>query len=144
MGILKQLSFPAHIQLRPYSCSAAVLQMVIKHLTGDKIRHVDAIEYTDCRPAGCTMARLKTAIRQFDVTVGTCPKRQASIRRALDEDKLVIIDDSDSYKEPHVELITGYGGSRFWVVDPMRLWPRFRAGKNVIKSADECFTAYLR
>ena len=144
MGIFKQLSFPVHIQLRPYSCSAAVLQMVVKHLTGERMRHIDAIDYTDCKPDGCTMVLLQCAIRKFDIVTGKCAKRQASIRKALDEDKLIIIDDNTSYKEPHVELITGYSGKRFWVVDPMRLWPRFRQGKDVIKSAETCFTAYVR
>ena len=144
MGMAKQLHFPVFIQLRPYSCGAAVLQMVVKHLTGEKISHRDAITHTFCEPDGCTMARLKRAIRKFGITVGKCDKRQKAIRTALDADRLVIIDDNDSYSSEHVELVSGYGGKKFWIVDPMQILPRLRPGKDMIKSAEECFTAYVK
>jgi hypothetical protein len=133
-----------HVQLRPYSCSASVLQMIVRELIDEKISHADAIQLTECKPDGCTMRRLQKALREFGIVVGKCAKRQTAIRKALDDDKLVIIDDNRTYDVSHVTVIPAYVGKRFWVADPMRPLPRLNRGKDVIKRAEECFTAYVR
>jgi hypothetical protein len=114
--------------------------MCVRFLTGKRVSHGQAIEDLGCYPDGVSMTRLQKILRGHGVRVGRCKHRQRDIRDALAAGKLVVIDDNDTYTEPHVVVIFAQLGKRFVVADPVRALPRVRRGRDVIKGAEALFT----
>ena len=135
--------FPSR-QWTSYSCSAAVLQMVVRHFTGERLSHLAAIRGTQCRPDGCMMAFLRLVIRnRYGLRSRVIPVGIRSFRQQLNRGRLVVVDDNRTYVNSHVIVLNGHTRQRFWIVDPvigLPTWPRCR---RVVTAAQEAFAVWL-
>ena len=131
-------------QWRGYDCGAAVLRMGVLYLTGRRLSCQRAVLETGCNPDGVSFTKLKRVLRAFGVSVGRMGVGIRVIRKALDGGRLVVIDDNNTYVDSHVILVVGHTHTRFWVIDPIVGIPALRSCRRVIRSADACFTIYVR
>ena len=129
-------------QQTAYSCSAAVLQMVVRHFTGRRMLHGVAVHATRCRPDGCMMADLRKVIHRYGLKTRKIAVRIRAFRQALDQGRLVVVDDNRTYVDSHVILAIGHTPQGFWVVDPVKGKPTRPACRRVVRAAEEAFTVY--
>jgi len=122
-----------------YSCSAAVLQMGIRHVTGQRLNHLAAIRLTECQPDGCTLARLQSVFRKQGARVRSVRLSVRVFSRVLDDGHLIVAGDTLSWREDHVILVIGYTANRFWIIDPIIGLATLRAKRFVVLSADSAF-----
>jgi len=129
-------------QWTPYSCSAAVLSMVVRHLTKRRIPHPVAIKATGCRPDGCGMARLRGVLRKYGVSSKVIKPGIRTFRQELDRGRLLVVDDNRTYVNSHVMVVNGHTRQRFWIVDPVIGIPSLRNCRRVARSCQEAFSVW--
>lgn len=129
-------------QWTPYSCSAAVLSMVVRHCTALRIPHRDAMKATRCRPDGCTMDRLRRVLRKYGVSSKVIQPGIRTFRQELDRGRLLVVDDNSTYKNSHVMVVNGHTRQRFWIVDPVIGIPTLRSCRRVVRAAQEAFAVW--
>jgi len=128
------LRVKVHRQWTPYSCTAAVAQMVA-HYYGVKMSHREAINLTQCKPDG---ARLSDVAKALKMEHGLKHRRlrRDDVRRALRKGIPVMSGDSVTHEHDHAILLIGATAKGFWVADPLVAEMIWRRDGEVFAGAD--------
>ena len=111
------LQVKIHRQWTPYSCTAAVAQMVT-HYYGIMLGHRQAIQFTDCRPDGATLGSVAKALRDSHGLRSRPLSSKGQIRTALRNGLPVISNDELNEGGSHAILLVGQTPKGFWIADP--------------------------
>lgn len=125
-----------------FSCSAATFSTLVRHLTGLRVPHSDAIQITGCRPDGCTMARLRRVLRKYGIASKVIQPGIRNFRQELDRGRLLVVDDNRTYINSHVMVVHGHTRHRFWIIDPVIGLPTMRNCRRVARSCQEAFAVW--
>ena len=111
------LGIPPKRQWTSYSCTASVAQMVA-HYYGIRIGHRKAIEMTQCKPDGATLAAVAQALRLSHRLRPRTLRSKAQIKAALRQGQPVMTNDDLNYISDHAILLVGETPKGFWIADP--------------------------
>ena len=136
---MRLTKFKCYRQWNSYTCAVAVFRMLLLNLRKQTIPIKEATTYLGAKPDGVSMSRLAKCCREYGMKVYNTPISEESISRGLRKNKLVVVDDCDTYVCDHVMLVIGETQKYFWIVDPVIGLPTKREKRRVTNSAEWCF-----
>lgn len=123
-------------QWTPYSCTAAVAQMVARYY-GIKLSHRAAIELAGCHPDGATLSSVAKALKKSHGLRHRALRKQSEVREALARGLPVMSNDALTYENNHAILAIGATAKGFWIADPLLGEVYWRHERQFFKSANE-------
>lgn len=130
----KSLNIRLHRQWTPYSCTAAVLQMVCDFYK-ITMSHREAIQLLDCNPDGASLEYVAMVLRECGLKARTL--RRVGVRQALKRGEPVITNDANSFNHDHAIVLIGETAKGFWVADSLVAEIYWRSDELVFAVADE-------
>lgn len=107
-------------QWTTYSCGAACLQWVLRRWGKPCPSHGVAIAELGCKPNGTTFGRMVKAFKRYGVAAKKLRSMSVAVITAhLEQGAVVLINDNQTYKHDHFEVIAGVSGNNFLVYDPV-------------------------
>jgi len=130
-------------QLRPYSCTAHCLQMLVQFFGGWKMTVDQAVDLMDCKPHGASLPEIVEVLDALKIKVQakTIDNDHTLIKAAIRRGCVLIACDYSSHEHHHAVLVVGYNNDGFWVNDPLLGFlnhPTFRTFEMFDKSINEC------
>lgn len=114
-------------QWTPYSCTAAVLQMVLHYVSGHALSHRDAIKIMQCKPDGALLVDIIKNIRKLGCHIESVKTRTtAKLKEKLEAGYVAIACDDESHVHNHAILVVGCNADGFWLIDPITTITSFR------------------
>lgn len=125
-------------QWTSYSCTAAVLQMVLHHVSGKSLNHFEAIKLMGCKPDGGYLTDIPIVIRSLGYKIAANNISEVNkLKHALSHGYVVISMDACSHANDHAILVTGYNADGYWLVDPILAIPTFRPKEEFLRDTGE-------
>jgi len=137
---MRIMEFPFHIQLTPFSCSAAVYQTVVRALTGSPVGHWQAMhEIGTTMFSGTSDYEFMAACNRRGLAVKDLGCRVDEWDDVLKAGGIVVTCDNVNYRRSHCIAVVGYTNGNKWVVaDPLRVF-RLVTPSDLVRQATDAF-----